>query len=263
MDSEKAQLLVLSEETRGGKLRRSLETVGFCVTVKHTAQAGICFIEKTYPDLVIVGSHLHDGAVFEVCRRMRQVRYQMPLIVYVEQADAYDRILTLEIGADDYIAEPIATRELVARIRAHLRRAYVYSTVETDVFNAGDLVIDCARGQAFYGQRPLDLTPIEFRLLKYLVQHCNQVLSREQILERIWGYELQSDGKQMVNVHICRLRRKIEADPLNPALILTVRGLGYRLVSSSLSDGSSAPISTDLRQKSEQTRMQVSNIRRS
>lgn len=231
MFSGKAQLLVLSEETRGGKLQNSLEIVGFHVVVKHTAFAGISFAENAYPDLVIVGSHLPDGTIVEVCRQLRETRYYVPIIVYVEQADEYDHVLTLEIGADDYVAETIKTRELVARIRAQLRRAYEYSKPDTDVLNVGGLVIDCTRGQVFCDRRSLDLTPIEFRLLRFLVQHRDHVLSRAQILNQIWGYGLQPYGEQMVNVHICRLRRKVEADPLNPALILTVRGLGYRLVS--------------------------------
>jgi two-component system alkaline phosphatase synthesis response regulator PhoP len=231
MFSEKTQLLLLSEETRGRALQACLEPVGFCVTVKQTILAGIRFVEAAYPALVIIGSPLHDATIFEGCRQLREIRCPVPIIVYVEHADEYDRILTLEIGADDYIAEMVKPRELIARIRAQLRRAYEYSKPGTDVLHVGDLVVDCARGQAFRGPYRLDLTPIEFRLLVLLTQHRGQVLSRAQILDQIWGHSLRG-GDQMVNVHICRLRRKIESDLSKPGIILTVPGLGYRLVSS-------------------------------
>lgn len=228
----KAQVLVLSEAARGGKLRKNLETGGFQVVIKETILAGLDVIKAYHPDLIVVGSHLRDRTIIEVCRALRQFRYTMPIIVYVEQADEYDRILTLEIGADDYITEVTNPRELAARIRAHLRRAYEFSKPDADVLHVGDLVIDCTRGQAFREMRSLDLTPIEFRMLVLLAQHRGQVLSREQILYQIWGHGSQPYGEEMVNVHVCRLRRKVEGDPFRPSLIVTVRGLGYRLVSS-------------------------------
>lgn len=231
MSNPKAQLLILSEEIWGRKLQRGLEAAGFHVALRPAAPDGMSFAEKNYPDLIVLGAALCDGTVFEACRRLRQLRYYVPLIVYAEQADEYDRILALEVGADDTIAGRVNMREIVARIRAHLRRAYEYSKPDSDVLNIRGLVIDCARGQVFYNHRSLDLTPIEFRLLKFLVQHRDQVLSRAQILDQVWGFGPPLYGDQMVNVHICRLRRKVEADPLNPTLILTVRGLGYRLAS--------------------------------
>lgn len=227
--SSQRTLLILSEEPRASQLQNSLQTAGFRAVTQQTAQAGFKFIEKAYPNLVLIGSHLGDETIFDTCRQLRQSQYHVPLMVYAEQADEYDRILTLEIGADDYIPAPITPRELVARIRAQLRRAYQYSRPDTEMLTLGSLTVDCRRGQAFCNQRALDLTPIEFRLLKFLAQNRNQVLSRGQILEQIWGYELQPYGERMVNVHICRLRRKVEADPANPAVIVTVRGLGYCL----------------------------------
>jgi two-component system alkaline phosphatase synthesis response regulator PhoP len=225
----RAQLLILSEEGRGQKLRVSLEKAGFYAAVRETILAGLDFVRDAYPDLVILGSPLRDGSVVEACRRLRHSRSYAPIIVYVEQADDFDRILALEIGADDYVAETANLRELVARIRAQLRRAYEFSLPETDVIRVGDLVIDCTRGQAFRNRRSLDLTPIEFRLLVLLIRHSGQVLSRAQILGQVWGYEVQPYDEQVVNVHICRLRRKVEPDLSQPALIQTVPGFGYRL----------------------------------
>jgi DNA-binding response OmpR family regulator len=225
---QKAQLLILSEEPRGQKLRRSLETAGFYATVRGTIRAGLDF---TSPDLVILGSPLRDGSITEVCQQLRQSRFYAPIIVYVEQADDYDRILTLEIGADDYVVETANIRELIARIRAQFRRAYEFSIPEAKVIHIGDLVIDCLRGQAFRNRCSLDLTPIEFRLLALLIRHSGQVLSRGQILNHVWGYDLQPYDEQVVNVHICRLRRKVEPDISRPALIQTVPGFGYRMVS--------------------------------
>ena len=237
MSRAKSQLLLLSEESRGEMLQKSLEPFGYAVVVKSTVRG----MGQIYPDLIIIGSHLADATVFEACRQLRQVRYYVPLIVAVEDADEYDHILSLEIGADDYVASPISIRGLVARIRAQLRRAYEYPKAEADVWKVGDLVLDGTRGQVFLDQRSLDLTPIEFRLLKFLLQHRDQVLSRSQILSQVWGCGLQPNGEEMVNVTICRLRRKVELDPFNPTLILTVRGMGYRLASSAHSCGEMRP----------------------
>lgn len=224
-----AQLLILCEDERGQKLRVGLEKAGFYTVIRETILTGLDFIRDAYPDLIILGSPLRDSSIIDACRRLRQSRSYVPLIVYVEQADDYDRILALEIGADDYVVETPNLRELVARIRAQLRRAYEFSMPEIDVIRLGELVIDRSRGQAFRNWRSLDLTPIEFRLLVLLIQHRGQVLSRTQILSQVWGYESQPYDEQIVNVHICRLRRKVESDLSRPALIQTVPGFGYRL----------------------------------
>jgi len=139
-------------------------------------------------------------------------------------------VLGLEMGADDYVTKPFSLRELLARIRAQLRRAYGdLATVDADILYVSDLAIDRGRGQVQRGRELLNLTPTEFRLLIYLTQHAGQALTRAQILDAVWGYDADVDSERTVNVHIRRLREKVEIDPSRPTLILTVPGIGYRL----------------------------------
>jgi DNA-binding response OmpR family regulator len=148
------------------------------------------------------------------------------------QREEIDKVLGLEMGADDYLTKPFGLRELLARIRALLRRAYgELSASDADLLYTGDLVIDRGRGQVWRGDLQLSLTPTEFRLLVYLAQNPRQALSRAQILDGVWGYDAAAnmDSERIVNVHIRRLREKIELDPSRPRLILTVPGIGYRL----------------------------------
>ena len=143
-----------------------------------------------------------------------------------------DKVLGLEVGADDYVTKPYNLRELLARIRAQLRRAYGdLAAAEADLLYAGDLVIDRGRAQVHRGNQLLNLTPTEFRLLVYLAQNPRQALSRSQILDAVWGYDADVESERLVNVHIRRLREKVELDPSRPTLILTVPGIGYRLAS--------------------------------
>jgi DNA-binding response OmpR family regulator len=141
-----------------------------------------------------------------------------------------DKVLGLEMGADDYLTKPYKLRELVARIRALLRRAYGELCVsEADVLYIGDLVLDRNLARVTRGDRPINVTPTEFRLLAFLAQNPNRVFSRGQLMEQVWGYTSDCYDEKTVSVHVRRLREKIEVDPSDPRLILTVPGLGYRL----------------------------------
>jgi DNA-binding response OmpR family regulator len=145
------------------------------------------------------------------------------------QDDEADKVAGLEAGADDYVTKPYSLRELLSRVRAQLRRAYgELATSDANLMFAGDLMIDRAKGEAWRGQQALNLTPTEFRLLVYLAQHGGQALTRQQILDAVWGQEAVGESDKVVNVHIRRLREKVEMDPSAPALILTVPGAGYR-----------------------------------
>jgi DNA-binding response OmpR family regulator len=142
-----------------------------------------------------------------------------------------DKVLGLEMGADDYLTKPYSLRELLSRIRANLRRAYgELSATDADHLYVRDLVIDLGRGKVERGQQTLNLTPTEFRLLIHLARHPGQALSRAQILQAVWEDDGTIESERTVNVHIRRLREKIELDPSRPNLILTVPGIGYRLV---------------------------------
>jgi DNA-binding response OmpR family regulator len=161
---------------------------------------------------------------------MRQLKLRQPIIMLTVQGDEMDKVLGLEMGADDYLTKPYSLRELLSRIRAHLRRAYgELSTIDADHLFVRDLVIDLGRGKVERGQESINLTPTEFRLLIYLARHPGQALSRSQILQAVWDDEMGIESERTVNVHIRRLREKVELEPSRPTLILTVPGIGYRL----------------------------------
>jgi DNA-binding response OmpR family regulator len=161
---------------------------------------------------------------------MRALKLRQPILMLTVQGDEIDKVLGLEMGADDYMTKPYSLRELLSRIRALLRRAYgELAAGDGDRLYAGDLVIDRDRGEVRRGELAISLTPTEFRLLVYLARHPGQALSRAQILESVWGYDTSVENERTVNVHVRRLREKVEADPTRPSLILTVPGVGYRL----------------------------------
>ena len=159
---------------------------------------------------------------------MRQAGVHQPILILTVQNEEMDKVLGLEMGADDYLTKPYSLRELLARIRALLRRAYGELSTENNLLYAGDLTIDLARGQVLRGREILSLTPTDFRLLVYLVQNVHQALTRTQILAAVWGYDADVEDERTVNVQIRRLREKVELDPSHPTLILTVPGIGYR-----------------------------------
>jgi DNA-binding response OmpR family regulator len=182
------------------------------------------------PELIVLDLMLPQLSGLEVCRILRK-EMTVPIIMLTAKTEEVDKIVGLEIGADDYMTKPFSMRELLARIHALQRRAGTGSQkpeVEPESIKIGDLEINISRHQVFYRNSPLDLTPKEYDLLLFLARHKGFVLSREQLLEKVWGYEY-AGGTRTVDVHIRWLRQKIETDPRNPELILTVRGVGYKL----------------------------------
>ncbi|MCK6627065.1 MAG: response regulator transcription factor [Anaerolineae bacterium] len=235
MNSSTRILLIEDDPAVARSLQAGLEREGYSVVWKNTGATGVEQAKQpsTAPHLIILDVRLPDGSGFDVCRQLRQQGLRQPILMLTVQGDELDKVLGLEMGADDYVTKPYSLRELLSRIRALLRRAYgELSTANADALYVGDLVIDWSRGQALRGDQSLNLTPTEFRLLAFLAQHPGQALSRSQILEAVWGYEADLDSERTVNVHVRRLREKVELDPSRPTLILTVPGIGYRLVRS-------------------------------
>ena len=188
---------------------------------------------KNHPDLVVLDLMLPGLDGFEVCRILRQ-EMNIPILILTARDDEIDRVIGLEIGADDYITKPFSMRELMARIKAHLRRERLIRQEmdhpepgAPEVLKFNDLSIDLGRREALLGGTPLTLKPKEFDLLLFLAQHHRQALSRQFLLERVWGWDF-AGGTRTVDVHIHGLRKKIETDPANPIRIVTVRGAGYR-----------------------------------
>ena len=230
MNSPVRILLIEDDLAVAQSLVAGLERENYVMIWKDLGAQGVDYALKNHPQLILLDVRLPDGSGFDFCRQIRQAGLRQPILILTAQHDEMDKVLGLEMGADDYITKPFGLRELLSRVRAQLRRAYGdLSNTEADQLYAGDLTIDQTRGQVTRAGQSITLTPIEFRLLVYLARHCNQALSRGQIIEAVWGYTPDLDSEKTVNVHIRHLREKVELDPENPILILTVPGIGYRL----------------------------------
>ncbi|WP_035453383.1 response regulator transcription factor [Alicyclobacillus herbarius] len=182
-------------------------------------------------DLVILDVMLPGMDGMEVCRRLRQEHVMVPIILLTARDEELDRVLGLEIGADDYVTKPFSPRELVARVKAILRRGELAAesnrTEEVERLSADGLVVDVVRHEATLDGQMLTLTPKEFDLLRYLMENRDRVLTRDQLLDQVWGYWTSADTR-IVDVHVSHLREKIEQNPKHPRFIHTVRGVGYK-----------------------------------
>ena len=238
MSSSYSILLIEDDPAIAQSLSIALKREGYTVIWKASGSEGVHYAQANRPSgamphLILLDIRLPDGSGLDFCRQMRQLGLHQPIIILTAQVDELDKVLGLELGADDYVTKPFNLRELLSRIRAQLRRAYgEFSSADVNLLYVGDLVIDLTRSQALRNSENINLTPTEFRLLTYLARHRGQALSREQIIEAIWGYSGDPESERTVNVHIRRLREKIELDPSRPTFLLTVPGVGYRLVGS-------------------------------
>lgn len=223
-------LIVEDDPAVAQSLKAGLERDSYAVAWKASGSDAVAYARDGKPDLILLDIRLPDLSGFDVCRELRRLGLRQPIIMLTVRGEESDKVLGLEVGADDYVTKPYHLRELLARIRAQLRRAYGdLAAAEADLLYAGDLVIDRGRAQVHRGNQPLNLTPTELRLLVYLAQNPRQAISRSQILDAVWGYGADVESERIVNVHIRRLREKVELDPSRPTLILTVPGIGYRL----------------------------------
>ena len=228
---ESYRILVIEDDPAiGQSLLDGFRQHGFQADVCKTGSSGVQHAQKHSPHLIILDIRLPDGSGFDICRQMRSLGLHQPILMLTAQHDELDKVLGLEMGADDYITKPFSLRELVSRVRAQLRRAYGdYSSTESAVIVINDLVLEQATGQVRRGEEVINLTPTEFRLLSHLARHRGQALTRSQIVEAVWGFAPDMESEKTVNVHIRRLREKVELKPDQPSLILTVPGIGYRM----------------------------------
>jgi DNA-binding response OmpR family regulator len=203
-----------------------LETEGFRPALAEDGKTGITYAMCLKPDLILVDLRMPGLGGIEVCKQIRAAGMKTPLIVLSAIGEEVDKVLLLEIGADDYVVKPFGTRELLARIRALLRRS---STEETKVIPFGDVEVDLTRRIVTKKGEDIKLTRAEYNLLTYFLQNPDRPLTRDMILNSVWGYE-SFPNTRTVDAHVVRLRQKLDTDPDGPRHFLTVHGVGYRFL---------------------------------
>jgi DNA-binding response OmpR family regulator len=223
-------LAVEDDERIRSAVKLALEDEGWTVDEAESGEQAIELFSRTQPDVVLIDIMLPGIDGFELCRTIRRTS-DVPVVMVTARNDTHDIVAGLEAGADDYMTKPLVAKELSARIRALLRRVEPRGTPGPRTVRAGDLEIGIADGVVSKDGVPVCLTRTELRLLVELALNVGGVCSREDLLERVWGYGYFGDSR-IVDVHVRRLRTKIERDPANPRLVVTARGLGYRLVES-------------------------------
>jgi len=218
-------LLVEDDDVLALTLRDDLELEGYAVEVVGNGAAASARARTGQFDLILLDVMLPGRDGFEVCREVRRAGLRMPIILLTARAQEADKVLGLEIGADDYVTKPFSARELRARVKAALRRGVPTSVA--DIVRFGDVELDLTRGEIRRAGTVLDVTPTEFKLLATLVKRRGQVLSRQRILDEGWGPGTFITDR-VIDTHVANLRKKIEAEPANPIFIVSVRGQGYR-----------------------------------
>jgi len=210
-------------------IKYNLEASGYKVLTFESGESLLNECKTTIPDLFILDIMLPGIDGLEVCKQLHQdTRTKgIPIIMLTAKGEEFDRVLGLELGADDYIIKPFSVRELVARVKAILRRVNTSISSEAEIIKHGDIAIDCTRREVYKKGTLIEMPLKEFELLKLLVLNKGKVLSRELLLEKIWGFDYYGETRT-VDVHIRYLRQKIEDDDSNPVYIETVRGIGYR-----------------------------------
>ena len=228
--SRKYKILVVDDERRMvGFIRLNLEQDGFEVIEAYNGTEALERLRDSLPDLILLDVMMPDIDGFEVLRTIREIS-QVPVIMLTAKGEEEDIVKGLELGADDYVTKPFSPRELVSRVRAVLRRGSSFEEDGEDVIDVDDrLKIDFGRREVWVDGELVKLRPTEYRLLYHLIQNAGWVLTHDQILTKVWGYEYR-DEPHYVRLYINYLRKKIEEDPSNPVYILTERGVGYRFV---------------------------------
>lgn len=212
-------------------VKYNLEAAGYEVYAFISGEEMFLQSDSVNPDMFILDLMLPGMDGYEILKKIRHDTKlkALPVIMLTARSEEFDRVLGLELGADDYITKPFSVRELTARVKALFRRSELPAEKASETLTAGDIVINIERHEVYKGQNKLDLTLKEFELLKILIQNRGRVLSRDTLLEKVWGFDYYGETRT-VDVHIRYLRQKIEKDDSKPEFIETVRGVGYRFI---------------------------------
>jgi DNA-binding response OmpR family regulator len=231
MQATKDCILIVEDERAVARgLEYGLRKEGFEVLWAESGRRALELVQHEAPSLILLDIRLPDITGFDVCRHLRSAGNRQPILMLTARDEEVDKVLGLELGADDYVVKPYSLREVVSRIRALLRRAYgeLAGAAPVTVVRFGSIEIDLERLLVFRQRKIVELTPIEFRLLRHLVTHSEQPFTRGQLIEQVWGYDSDIDNERTVDVHIRHLRQKLEDDPANPRWLVTARGAGYK-----------------------------------
>ncbi|AQU78978.1 MULTISPECIES: response regulator transcription factor [Planococcus] len=223
-------LIIEDEHSIATLLSYNLVQAGFETIIANDGKQGFDLALSESPSLIVLDLMLPSMDGVEVCKSLRQQKINTPIIMLTAKGDEFDKVLGLELGADDYMTKPFSPREVVARIKAVLRRASNVPTAQQDssvAISLGELAVYPDRFEVFLSKKQLEFTPKEFELLVYLMENKNRVLTRDQLLSAVWKYDFAGDTR-IVDVHISHLRDKIEENSRKPTFIKTIRGLGYK-----------------------------------
>jgi two-component system response regulator VicR len=222
-------LIVEDEHAVARGIQYALQQEGYTVAVARSGEEGLEFATSQAPDVIVLDLRLPGMDGFDVLRRLRAAGSKAPVLVLTARDDEFDKVIGLELGADDYVTKPFSLRELMSRIKALIRRAYgdLADAAGGRVIRHRDLVIDLERRRVQRGNRRISLTATEFEILRHLASRPGRVFTRRELLELLRDYEALDQDEKTINVHVSHLRDKIEDDPAAPQFVLTVRGVGY------------------------------------
>jgi DNA-binding response OmpR family regulator len=222
------RILVVEDDHAVQKaLKRLFETEGFAIEISGDGKSALEAFRNNTPSAIVLDLRLPLVSGRDVCREIKQIAPTVPIIVLSAASDVSDKVLLLELGADDYVTKPFSPRELLARVRAALRRTVRKESGENAAF--GGITVDFARMEVIRNGEPVVLTAQEFKTLKFFVQNAERVISRDELLNEVWGYQNYPSTRTVDN-HILKLRQKLESDPANPVHFRTVHGMGYKFV---------------------------------
>jgi DNA-binding response OmpR family regulator len=222
-------LIIEDEKEMAEGLRDNFEFEGYEVSIAGDGEKGLALAQAHPPDLILLDIMLPRKSGFDVCKELRQQGLTTPVIMLTARGQEIDKVLGLELGADDYITKPFSVRELLSRVKAVLRRSGPEKKQTAGQHRIGRLSVDLVRYSASDSKGPVDLSHKEFELLKFFIGHAGQIVHRDQLLDQVWGYDIYPNSRTVDNF-IVRLRKKIETNPAQPKHLLTVHGFGYKLV---------------------------------